>query len=107
MGKDEQSKKKIKTGLAVFLNISVSIAIVLINKWLYTVVGFPNMTLTFMHFISTFFCLHVCQLLGVFSVKKVPLISMIPLALCFCGFVVLTNLSLENNSVGTYQVGML
>jgi solute carrier family 35 protein E3 len=29
---------------------------------------------------------------------------MIPLALCFCGFVVLTNLSLENNSVGTYQV---
>lgn len=29
---------------------------------------------------------------------------MIPLALCFCGFVVVTNLSLENNSVGTYQV---
>lgn len=29
---------------------------------------------------------------------------MIPLAVCFCGFVVLTNLSLENNSVGTYQV---
>lgn len=104
MGKDDESKKTIKTGFAVCLNISVSISIVLINKWLYTSVGFPNMTLTLMHFISTFFCLHVCQLLGVFSVKKVPLISMIPLALCFCGFVVLTNLSLENNSVGTYQV---
>ncbi|XP_032781393.2 solute carrier family 35 member E3 [Daphnia magna] len=102
--KDEKSKKKIKTGLAVLLNISVSIAIILTNKWLYTVVGFPNMTLTLMHFMTTFICLHVCQAFGVFSVKKVPMTSMIPLALCFCGFVVVTNLSLENNSVGTYQV---
>lgn len=104
IGKDEQSKKKFKTGLAVLLNVSVSIAIVLTNKWLYTIVGFPNMTLTLMHFTSTFICLHVCQAFGVFTVKKVPMASMIPLAVCFCGFVVLTNLSLENNSVGTYQV---
>lgn len=103
-GKDEESKKKTKTSLAVLLNISVSIAIVLTNKWLYSVVGFPNMTLTFMHFVTTFACLYVCQLMGVFKVKRVPLSSMIPLAVCFCGFVVLTNLSLENNSVGTYQV---
>ena len=102
--KDEETKKKEKNSLALLLNISVSIAIVLTNKWLYTVVGFPNMTLTLMHFISTFICLHICQLMGVFAVKKVPVKSMIPLAVCFCGFVVLTNLSLENNSVGTYQV---
>lgn len=62
------------------------------------------MTLTFLHFISTFLCLHFCQILGFFSVKYVPLKSMILLACFFCGFVVLTNLSLENNSVGTYQV---
>lgn len=103
-GKDEETKKNLKTGSAVVLNIAVSIAIVLTNKWVYTVVGFPNMTLTFMHFISTFICLYICQLMGVFTVKKAPIKSMIPLAVCFCGFVVLTNLSLENNSVGTYQV---
>lgn len=104
IGKDEQTKSNLKTCVAVLFNISVSIAIVLTNKWLYSVVGFPNMTLTFMHFTSTFICLHLCQLVGIFKVKKVPLKSMLPLAVCFCGFVVLTNLSLENNTVGTYQV---
>ena len=29
---------------------------------------------------------------------------MIPLSLSFCGFVAFTNLSLETNSVGTYQI---
>jgi solute carrier family 35 protein E3 len=29
---------------------------------------------------------------------------MMPLAFAFCGFVVFTNLSLQNNTVGTYQV---
>lgn len=107
-GQDEEVqrliKTKILTGLALVFNIAVSIGIVLTNKWLYSIVKFPNMTLTFMHFVTTFICLHLCQMLGVFQVKRVSLKSMIPLALCFCGFVVLTNLSLESNSVGTYQV---
>lgn len=96
--------KKFKTVLVVSLNIGISIAIVLVNKWLYVKVGFPNMTLTFMHFFSTFICLHFCHLYGVFSIKKAPITKMIPLSMTFCGFVVLTNLSLQNNSVGTYQV---
>ncbi len=103
-GPKDGSSKNLKTALAVLLNISVSIAIVLTNKWVYSVVKFPNITLTFMHFVSTFACLHVCQYFSLFVVKTVPLRSMIPLAMCFCGFVVLTNLSLESNSVGTYQV---
>ena len=98
------NQEALKTALAVIFNITVSISIVLINKWLYLHVGFPNITLTLMHFISTFICLHICQMFGVFVVKRVPISSMIPLALCFCGFVVLTNLSLEHNVVGTYQV---
>ena len=93
-----------KTAVAVVFNISVSLAIVLVNKYLYVHVNFPNMTLTLMHFITTFACLHVCQMGGLFTVKTVPILAMLPLAVFFCGFVVLTNLSLENNSVGTYQV---
>merc|ERR1712071_359765 len=86
------------------LNIGISIAMVLVNKYLYVKVGFPNVTLTLMHFASTFICLHFCQLYGMFPIKKVPITKIIPLSITFCGFVVLTNLSLENNSVGTYQV---
>ena len=99
-----QWEAKYKTVFAVLFNIVVSLSIVIVNKYLYAHAGFPNMTLTFMHFVTTFLCLHVCQMWGMFSLKSVPILSMIPLAIAFCGFVVLTNLSLENNSVGTYQV---
>ena len=101
---EQFDRKMFKTVTAVSLNIGISIAIVLVNKWLYVNVGFPNLTLTFLHFASTFISLHVCQKYGVFSIKPVSLTTLIPISVSFCGFVVLTNLSLQNNSVGTYQV---
>ncbi|WAR25439.1 S35E3-like protein [Mya arenaria] len=85
-------------------NICCSILIVLINKWIYTNYGFPNITLTCIHFIFTSIGLVICRFLGVFEPKSLPIQKMIPLALTFCGFVVFTNLSLETNSVGTYQL---
>ena len=95
---------KFKTVFAVLLNIGISIGLVLVNKWLYVKIGFPSLTLVLIHFTSTFICLHLCHLYGAFPLKKVPLMKIFPLSLTFCGFVVLTNLSLEYNSVGTYQV---
>jgi len=89
---------------AIIANISVSISIVLINKWLYTKYGFPNVSLTCIHFIVTSIGLFICQQMGVFQPKSVPIRKMVPLALTFCGFVVFTNLSLETNTVGTYQL---
>ena len=32
------------------------------------------------------------------------MVKVVPLSLAFCGFVVFTNLSLQNNTVGTYQL---
>ena len=90
-------------GLLV-LNISCSIGIVLINKSIYSSYGFPNVTLTFLHFVFTFFGLLVCWVLGLFTARRIPVLQVVPLSLSFCGFVVFTNLSLQNNTVGTYQV---
>lgn len=89
-------------GLAV--NLLSSISIVFLNKWIYVHHGFPNMTLTCIHFLVTFLGLQICVSLNVFKPKQLPLIKMVPLSLAFCGFVVFTNLSLQSNTVGTYQL---
>lgn len=88
----------------LLLNIVLSISIVLLNKTVYTYYGFPNMTMTCIHFIFTSVGMFICRFLGVFTPKTLPLMNMIPVALTFCGFVVLTNLSLQTNTVGTYQL---
>ncbi|XP_064633383.1 solute carrier family 35 member E3-like [Lineus longissimus] len=90
--------------LCLFLNICCSILIVLINKWIYTHYHFPNITLTCIHFVVTSLGLLICQKLNMFQPKSVPIWDMLPLSLTFCGFVVFTNLSLQTNTVGTYQL---
>lgn len=96
------SKTRIVLGCSI--NVGSSVLIVLVNKYIYTHYGFPNMALTCIHFILTFFGLVLCKMLNIFEVKKLPILAMIPLSLTFCGFVVLTNLSLQYNTVGTYQI---
>lgn len=81
--------------------------IVLLNKWLYVNTGFPNITLSMIHFLITFLGLIICERLNVFCIKSVPLKEMILIAMSFCGFVVLTNLSLAHNTVGTYQIAKM
>ncbi|KAF5307696.1 hypothetical protein FQR65_LT06751 [Abscondita terminalis] len=56
------------------------------------------------HFVTTFLGLFVCEKFNFFNVKSANLSQLIPLALAFCGFVVFTNLSLQFNSVGAFQV---
>mmetsp|Transcript_13971 Transcript_13971/g.23091 ORF Transcript_13971/g.23091 Transcript_13971/m.23091 type:complete len:365 (+) Transcript_13971:193-1287(+) len=87
------------------LNVLSSIFIVFTNKWVYETYRFnyPT-TLTLIHFLVTFLGLHMCSLVGMFQVKKLEIIKIVPLSLSFCGFVVLTNISLKYNSVGFYQI---
>ena len=85
-------------------NLLSSICIVFVNKWIYVHYKFPNMTLTCLHFVITALGLRLCSYFNVFAPKSLPIKSMVPLSLSFCGFVVLTNLSLQYNTVGTYQL---
>ena len=102
-----ESKKVIspsKLTICIIWNLCSSIAIVFSNKWIYTNYKFPNVTLTFIHFLVTYIGLQLCVWLKIFTPKRIPMQEIIPLCLSFCGFVVFTNLSLQNNTVGTYQV---
>ncbi|XP_031573340.1 solute carrier family 35 member E3-like [Actinia tenebrosa] len=90
--------------LGLTVNFLASICIVFLNKWIYVNYGFPNMTLTCIHFLVTYVGLVICVFFRLFQPKQLPLSKMIPLSLSFCGFVVFTNLSLQNNTVGTYQL---
>ena len=87
----------------ILTNVVLSVAIIQVNKYIYVNYEYPNMSLTCLHFIFTFVGLLICERCGVFKIKKVPIIKMLPMAASFCGFVVLTNYSLQYNSVGTYQ----
>ena len=89
------------SGLAT--NLVSSVAIIQVNKYIYVNYEYPNMALTCLHFIFTFIGLIICERFGVFKIKKVPIMKMLPVSASFCGFVVLTNYSLQYNSVGTYQ----
>uniref|UniRef100_A0A672Q6T6 Solute carrier family 35 member E3-like n=1 Tax=Sinocyclocheilus grahami TaxID=75366 RepID=A0A672Q6T6_SINGR len=93
---------RIIAGLLV--NLLSSICIVFINKWIYVHYGFPNMTMTLIHFVVTWLGLFMCQKMDIFSPKSLRPSKIILLALSFCGFVVFTNLSLQSNTIGTYQL---
>lgn len=62
------------------------------------------MTLTLLHFAMTSLGLQICAWTNVFFPKRLVLKQILPLSASFCGFVVFTNLSLQNNAVGTYQL---
>lgn len=95
------------------MNIASSVAIVVTNKLLYSVYGLANVSTSIIafHFACTFIGLYFAS--GgyqdgkggwLFERKVLPLRAVFPLAIAFCAFVVLTNLSLVHNSVGMYQM---
>lgn len=90
--------------VCIVLNLASAIGIVFINKSLYVHYNFPSMTLTLIHFAMTFLALQLCSWMDVFSPKRLSIKKMLPLSASFCGFVVFTNLSLQHNTVGTYQL---
>lgn len=87
------------------LNFLASVGIINVNKLVFQQYAFKYSTLlTGIHFIFTFIGLLICNALGMFTVKLVPIRKVIPLCLAFVGFVVFNNLSLQYNSIGFYQL---
>ncbi|KAF4699572.1 hypothetical protein FOZ62_023368 [Perkinsus olseni] len=86
------------------LNFLSATCIIWINKLAYNN-GFTwATTLTVLHFLATFIGLCLCIMAGQFTHARLPIRSVLPLCVSFCGFVVFNNLSLQYNTVGTYQL---
>lgn len=100
----DQPWSRARVSASILLNLVSAISIVFLNKLLYVRHGFPSMTLTLLHFAMTSLGLQICAWMDVFSPKRLVLKQVLPLSASFCGFVVFTNLSLQNNVVGTYQL---
>ncbi|CAF3219760.1 unnamed protein product [Rotaria socialis] len=86
------------------INFISSILVINLSKWIYVKHHFPNLTLTTMNFFITFLLLLVCLQLKLFAHVRLPIPSMIPVSICFGGFIAFSNLSLQYNTVGTYQL---
>ena len=93
-----------RVGVSIVLNLTSAISIVFLNKLIYLHYGFPSMTLTLTHFLTTSLGLFLCAKMDIFSPKSLSLLKVLPLSVSFCGFVVFTNLSLQFNTIGTYQL---
>uniref|UniRef100_A0A7S3EKG0 Sugar phosphate transporter domain-containing protein n=1 Tax=Rhodosorus marinus TaxID=101924 RepID=A0A7S3EKG0_9RHOD len=90
---------------AIFFNFFTSTGIVSANKFVYQQCNFTYATtLTFIHFIFTTLGLLFCLQVHLFEFKKLDIKKSSWLAFVGMGFVVFSNLSLQYNSLGFYQV---
>ncbi|CAF3896254.1 unnamed protein product, partial [Rotaria sp. Silwood1] len=97
-------KKQIRVISACSTNVLSSIGIILLNKYIFSHYQIKTMTLTAIHLVFTSIGLIICLQMNTFVRKKVSIITVLPLAISFCASVVFTNLSLEYNTIGTYQL---
>lgn len=90
--------------LSFCLNFISSPLLIILNKWIYSKELMSSYSLVAIHFQITFLLLFACLGFGVFKYKEIKIWKVLPLSLTFCGFVILTNLSLQHNTVGTSQL---
>jgi len=97
-------KEHIRVSAGCAANILSSIGIIFLNKYIFSHCQIKTMTLTAIQMAFTSLGLVICLQMNTFVRKSVPIVRVLPLAVAFCAFVVFTNLSLEYNTIGTYQL---
>lgn len=97
------SKRQLSTVL-LCCNFALSIGVVLINKFLFTVFYFHPVTLTAIHLLIVNLLLQICRLKRIYVVKRIDFIQYLPLSLLFCAYVLFNNLSIYCNNLVTYQL---
>jgi len=94
----------VKTLTILFFSVACTVSIVILNKIILNNLDFPYpITVTACHFLTNSMFTKVLQFIGVFKVKRIPLRSIIYIALFNGSALVLVNYSLQVNSVTVYQ----
>lgn len=88
----------------LILNFMSTIGLIISNKYIFKTFNVNPIRLVWFHQLATSLCRIITNNLGIFKLKKIDIFRIVPLALCFCGFVIFPNLSLKVNTVGTYQI---
>ena len=104
----KNSIMQIGTAGALFLSVSSSVSIVIVNKYLISTLGFPYVTcLTATHMAVTAVALRVAEKMGYVEAKAIERKALVRFS-CLNGIsVAFLNLSLGFNSVGFYQMTKL
>ena len=97
-------KEHVRVATGCASNILSSIGIIFLNKYIFANCQIRTITLTAIQMAFTSLGLIICLYLNTFVRKPAPLLKVLPLSAAFCAFVVCTNLSLELNTIGTYQL---
>ncbi|CAF0823205.1 unnamed protein product [Adineta ricciae] len=100
----EMLREHVRVVLGCATNIIASIGIIFLNKYIFKNCRIRTMTLTAIQMAFTSIGLLICLQMNTFVRKTIALEKVLPLAAVFCAFVVFTNLSLEYNTIGTYQL---
>ena len=86
------------------INIFSAIGVIFLNKYIFINFRIQTMTLTTIQMSITSLGLCLSWRLKFFTVKSIRIAQMLPIAIVFCGFIVFSNMSLEYNTIGTYQL---
>ena len=86
-------------------NFVSAVGIVFANKYVFHVYSYNFACfVTALHFVVTALGGRICLFFGLYEVKKLNHMDVLPITASFCCFVVFNNLSLQHNSVGFYQL---
>lgn len=100
--------ERIKTGLYLLMNILSGTSIVFANKAVFSLFHFRFIyALTFTHAVVTAVGMSLFCTVGLFELKHLPMLQVLPLAAAFVGYIVFWNLSLQINPVGFYQLSKI
>ena len=100
----ESRRRTLKVGAALLLNFTSSVGIIVSNKYIFKKYDIHPVRLVAFHQMSTTFLSILGSIFGFYNIKQVNIYRVMPLSIFFTLFIVFSNLSLLNNTVGTYQI---
>ncbi|TVY34767.1 Solute carrier family 35 member E3 [Lachnellula subtilissima] len=104
-------RKQVIDVACIMLNITSTVTLVFLNKWIFRDPQLKNMQICFAmwHFTCTSIVLWIASQrpFNLFIPVRLPFLQMVPLCSFFAGFLILGNLSLTYNSIGFYQLAKI